>query len=210
MVEFDIKDRSSRENDPYIKEFEKWNFSNLLLQRKYSTQDILEILLTSSRTLQNVKMSLLKKMINDIRYIAPDMDEEYKQYIRENNNEVRETLRCLFKTQDPRKMRHQWFTKFWKYNDANRKLYGGKWVKDILSVDNIDHERHLKYLIKKQEHVESWLKYLIKAKINNFDKMIKLYISMLWEKEFLQIVEKTNLTENQKIQIKNSAGLYTT
>ena len=173
MVEFDIQDRTTRENDPYIEEFEKWDFSNLLLQRKFTTQDILEILLISPNTLQHVKFSLLKKIINDIRYIAPEMDEEYKQYIRESNNGVRDTLRCLFNTTDPRKLWYQWFSKFWQYNDANRKLYGGKWIKDIIPVDNPDHERHQKYLTTKKEYIKNWLKYLFKANIDNFDQIIK-------------------------------------
>ena len=83
----------------YIQEFEQGDFSHVLQQTKYSSKELLHLLLTSENTREELKITLLEKMGRNTDRLEEAINEEYKLYVREHNDKIRETLRRLFESE---------------------------------------------------------------------------------------------------------------
>lgn len=94
---YEYKHKTQGSCDPsYLAEFEQGNFVHAAMQTRYTGQELLKIFLYNERVSDEEKMKSLRYMINKIRYIASEMDQEYDNYIIQNNNEVREYLRTAY------------------------------------------------------------------------------------------------------------------
>jgi hypothetical protein len=141
-----IDTESNNEIYHYLQEYKKWNFSNLLLEKKISTENLIGILLSSTDTQKKVKLDILKYLISKIDNLSSQMDEEYKNTIRQHNDELRKKLKDFYKKANPQKLEDMKINKEWKYNNKYWDMYWGKQINNIISVTHKDHEWHNKYL----------------------------------------------------------------
>ncbi|MFA7717266.1 MAG: hypothetical protein WC875_00950 [Candidatus Absconditabacterales bacterium] len=182
--------------DAYMNEFEQGNFSHAALQTKYSANEILDIFLTSNQALDRLKVHYLKRIGRGINNIAGGMDNEYKEHIRKHNHELRDRLAYRFAKEASGHLREHGWEKFWKYNNAHREMYGGKHFN--VSVTELNHEWHKKYLIKRKEHIQWCISHLTLSHIRNPAHIITHYMSIFDTKEFIEAVNDMDLSEDKK------------
>lgn len=80
----------------YLAEFEQGNFVHAAMQTRYTGQELLKIFLHNEHVSDEEKIKQLRYIIQRIRYIASDINQEYDNYIIQNNNEVRGNLKTAY------------------------------------------------------------------------------------------------------------------
>lgn len=205
--------KENKESNPYIEEFKKGDFSNLLLQNIYSSQEeISDILLKSDDTLPEVKIAILKKMVYAFKYINVYINQKGEKIeadpieaIRANNDRVRELLKQLFEKEDKNKLKERWLEKCWKYNNFYWKKFWGKSFSDKTEIEFWLDNSHIKKQLQaeKKKYIEKCIRYLLLSNIPNIESMLEIYGNIFCEEECGEVVKNMDLSKEQKEFILN-------
>jgi len=186
----------NKENNPYLEEFKRGNFSNLLKQNIYSSQEeIIDILLRSEDTLPELKIAILKKMVYNTKYISEKIIDDIRENNRKHNDRVRYHLKQSFEKEDKSKLKKMGLKKFWKYNNFYWESFWGKSIQGELDENVLIKE---KIRIEKENDITKCINYLLLLNISDIWDILAICKNSFTEKELLTIINNMELSDENK------------
>lgn len=147
-MHLDDRDRSIFCEEDYriLQECQQGNFSRLLfLKTQFTQEELLEALFLAWDTPKEQKVKLIKRIAVQCAFWKDALNEDYKAYLRQHNDAVREVLLHWFHNNS------LWFNSFRSYNNHFWSTYGGRSLRSPC-VSDPSHEWYGRHIAMIQSH----------------------------------------------------------